>query len=300
MSDSAPQQPFSSSQEPQDFIEKPKRGLNAPTPAMRRGRNRLACFFLAMLTVIPLLCCCFFLMMVTLVANTTDNSERNRVTRQETYQVAQDSRGQGDPLTIEIENQVGVIAVYGEERDDILIEAEFTSGGPTVAVSQRNVEAMRVTTTPTEQGYRIEARHQASGQPLSNAAINLEIRIPQNANLQIVNEVGAIRVEDVMIPARLEITNDVGDLDFEGELAPGGNYSLITNVGDIEVDLDDPDGLQVEASSNTGEVNVDLDLRGRGEQADEVGGRITGAIGEGDPTGTLQVRTEVGNVALGD
>jgi hypothetical protein len=99
---------------------------------------------------------------------------------------------------------------------------------------------------------------------------DIALQLPDSIDLQVVNDVGDIRVEDVgnlsvetnvgninvsRITGTVNLRSDVGDINLDNAVE---NMKVKTRIGDISIKLDDPLRAALEATNDVGDIKLNL------------------------------------------
>jgi len=140
-------------------------------------------------------------------------------------------------------------------------------------------------------------------------AINFDVAVPPQANLQLSTNAGNISVENIagQITLRsdagtLQATNvalrgksrlktDLGTITFSGSLASTGNYELTTDVGTINATLSADSTFDLNAKTDVGTVSTNLPL------SQPQRNKASGTVGVG-PYPKLKVKTDLGTITI--
>ncbi len=87
--------------------------------------------------------------------------------------------------------------------------------------------------------------------------VDLTITVPENVELVLQNNTGAINISEVKARA-LDIQSNTGSITFDGEIGPDPSqtFSIQTNTGTITVSLPAKTSAKLDARSDTGSVTV--------------------------------------------
>lgn len=221
----------------------------------------------------------------------------------------------GPSPRVAVDLTVGSVDVTVGESAEVAVEATIRGYG----ITQRDAEeALRsVTFEAAQEGSTVTVR---GGWPVQarwrgrSPSIDVRITVPPGANLEIVVDVGEVRISrvqgdvavqadvgrvelvDVQPSRSLAVRTNVAEIHLHGPLAAGANYTLTSNVGAIRVLLPADSAFTVDASSNVGRVEVAFPVDGQVSPA-PVGGAVRGTVGQA-PTATLTLRSDIGAITV--
>ena len=140
-------------------------------------------------------------------------------------------------------------------------------------------------------------------------AINFEVAVPPQANLQLTTnfgsisvqnvagqitlhaDAGTIRADQVTLQGKSRLKTDAGSIDFSGSLDPAGNYELSTNLGTIDATLAADASFELTAKTDLGTITTDPSL------PQQQHNRVNGTIGNG-PYPRLKLKTDLGTISV--
>jgi hypothetical protein len=213
-----------------------------------------------------------------------------------------------------IVNTVGDITV--EEDDEVEVDVVYRS-------NRRNASVPETLQADYDEANRtlriIGVDPKLSQSERRNLSADISVSVPENVQVEVVNDVGDVNVTDVA-SVRLETNvgdihavdisgatsafSDVGDIRLENVL---GAVETRTNTGDITIDLGEPLEANVTAQSDVGDITLELpddsnvtitatsdtrDLSGDLEKVTSNEGRLRLGSGEFE----VELRTNVGGV----
>jgi hypothetical protein len=280
-------------------VEKPKnQPLSAP-PLQPSSKSPLLRFFLLIFVGCPMLCCLVGCVCVGLVTVFAGVSEHNRVTERsnEVLEVSDP-----DNVTLEVTNEVGQTRIRGtEDTNQIEVEIVKSATGFSRDDARATLNQLDVVVEKDGDRYLITVTDRDdSGNPFSDASVDLLITVPRSLNLIITSEVGEMSVRDVNIRDQLQLTSDVGKIEFEGTIGPEGEHRITSNVGEIDIEVSADSSFRLDASTDVGEIEVDLDLASPINSQDGPTHSVTGIYGNASTNATLTLRTDVGKITLDD
>ena len=130
--------------------------------------------------------------------------------------------------------------------------------------------------------------------------VDLRITLPiEIATLLVETNVGTLTGEGVIITKKLDLTNDVGSIEFYGTLTEG-SHTIKSNVGAVQVTLSRNSSVEIDAKSDVGDITVDTDLlTNQDKRSVGAGQTLTGTYGTDDPAaGTLSITSDVGSIEI--
>jgi hypothetical protein len=107
---------------------------------------------------------------------------------------------------------------------------------------------------------------------------------------------GDISLREVTLAGSSYATNNAGNIDVTGALAPGASFAARDNAGNVTATMPRETSARLTASTNAGDLNVDAGWPitiSRGAAGGSASGDLTP-----NPTGTLILETNAGNVSL--
>jgi hypothetical protein len=159
-----------------------------------------------------------------------------------------------------------------------------------------NPNNVPVTSNQSPDGNTITVNVQDSGQ----GSADLNVVVPQNANLQVTTTSGDLNVTGVDGPMTLQtssgnisaandaisgsssLTTDSGDINFDGTISTNGTYQFQTNSGNIDLAVPSTPGFNLNASTQSGSINpngftgVSVQVNGSAS-----GSKVNGNVGGG-------------------
>ena len=106
--------------------------------------------------------------------------------------------------------------------------------------------------------------------------VDLNVTVPANANLQIHTETGSIDVSGVsgtmslstttgsisanqgVLSGQSTLQTNEGSINFDGSIAPSGNYQFSSDSGSVDVTLPASSSFHVDATTNRGSIDSDF------------------------------------------
>ncbi len=272
-----------------------------PRPAARRSSPSpvlVGCG--AVLIIVAVACCVLPILFVGGFGTLAAVVEGNTVTERSTAQLAiQDA----DEITLVVTNDVGDIRIQGDDRDDIEVEIEKRASGLSDNAARDGLNDIQVDVRREGDRYIIETHGVGdNAELLENRSVALRIFVPERAmSITVTNNVGDVSLRDVVIDQQLDLSLNVGDLDFEGEISNGGEHRISLNVGDVGIQLDNDSNVALDAATDVGDISTDLVLRDLRRDEDGPASNLTATYGEArEQVAALRIRLNVGDITLED
>ncbi|MBZ0308886.1 MAG: hypothetical protein K8I82_22655, partial [Anaerolineae bacterium] len=211
---------------------------------------------------------------------------------------------ESDDVNLRIENAVGDIKINGSRSaNDIEIELELKATGMTEERAKERLDNITYEVERDGDVYYIrvdEDKDTGFLNKIGNSHINITVTVPEILNVTVTNNVGDIDISNVVIDDKLDLTTDVGEVSFAGQIGPKGDHSITTSVGAIEVRVTRDSSFHLEASSDVGDVKTDLDLANDRSNQEVVSQQVEGDYGSDSPEATLTLVSEVGEIKIRD
>jgi hypothetical protein len=212
--------------------------------------------------------------------------------------------------TIVINDPNGTVKVTeGQSNSDIIVQP--VNGNNFFG----NPNNLPITSNQSSDGNTINVNAPGSGQ----GSVDLNVVVPQNANLQLITNSGDISVNGVdgqltltTNSGSINASNDVmsgqstmktnsGDITFNGTIGTTGTYQFLTNSGTVDLTVPSTPGFHLDASTNSGTINRN-DLPGVNVQNDNSGSgqKVNGDVGAGSQSQAAKVTitTDNGDINL--
>lgn len=141
-------------------------------------------------------------------------------------------------------------------------------------------------------------------------AVDFDITVPAQANLQLTANAGNILVENVVgqmvlkadagtirasqvtLEGRSRLKTNLGTIHFNGSLSPSGDYEMATDLGSVNARLPVNASFNLDAKTDLGSVNTNLPLsRIKRDKA-------SGQVGNGPAYPRLRLKTDLGSVSV--
>jgi len=211
----------------------------------------------------------------------------------------------GAQPTIIVNSKAGAIRLHTGEEGEVKIVA--TKRG--YIFNQRLNSDAQIWYNQDNTKNTVSARVD-SWRPFGKNAIDFDITVPVQANLQITAnagnivvqnvtgqmvlkaDVGAIRAEQVVLSGRSRLRANLGTIYFTGSLDPSGDYDMTTDLGSVNANLPDDASFHLEAKTDVGAVNTNLIL---GMQKRD---KASGNVGTGPNYPRLRLKTDMGSVSV--
>lgn len=274
---------------------------------VRRRRTRwpffllLGCFLLCCICVIGPICA-----LATGIATFASVFENSKVTASDVERVAID---EDEIITLEVDNSVGDIRIQRGSSDEIVVNYTKTARSFTKELARNALNAIsltvdqpsadRVVITAVQEQDEFFCGNQDGGDFFCGSQkVDMTISVPEELYLDITNNVGDVRIDNVL--ARdLQVTTNTGDVHFDGELGVVGDFNIETNVGDIVMVLPGDTFIDVSADTDVGDLDFsDFDVSA-GNREPGPSSSWRGTLGDGNETPpTLQLVTNVGDITI--
>jgi hypothetical protein len=203
-------------------------------------------------------------------------------------------------VNLQVVNEVGTISIRGEE-DAQEIEVEIIRRASGFSKNRAQDLLNQITVDVHQEGnqYIVEvndAEHDFAF--FEHRSVELRITVPETLNVDVTSNVGTVSVRDVAIVDALNLTSEVGAIEFEGRIGPEGIHTITSNVGAVEIEVNDESGFMLDARTDVGGVDNDLELENPIHTQDGAGESFVGQYGEGDAT--LTITANVGGISIKD
>ncbi len=270
-------------------------------PSEPRPRNNSVFRGCMLLGCAVMFLCCFSIFGlsagVAALGATVDANEQKVV---KTERLAVDS----DDVNLVVENYVGNIKINGSRSaDDIEVKLELKATGMTEDRAKERLDHITYEVERDGDTYRVlaeESDETGFWDKIGNSSVNITITVPEELNITVTNDVGGIDINNVIVRDQLDLTTDVGEVSFSGQIGPKGEHSITTSVGAIEVRVTRDSSFHLEASSDVGDVQTDLDLTNDRSNQEVVSQQVEGDYGSENPQATLTLVSDVGEIKIRD
>ena len=210
----------------------------------------------------------------------------------------------GAQPTIVINNKAGSIRLHAGQEGQVGIT--MTKRG--FLFSQRWDRDSQVWYNQ-DQGTNTVSARVDHWRPFGKNAIDFDIVVPPQANLELITNAGTVSVQNVAGQMKLEsdagtitasqvtlsgrsrLKTDAGTITFDGGLDPSGDYELTTDLGTIDVTLPAGTSFNLDAKTDLGTVTTNFPI----SQPQKSKGY--GQVGVG-PYPRLKVKTDLGSVRV--
>lgn len=143
--------------------------------------------------------------------------------------------------------------------------------------------------------------------PFGKNAINFDVVVPSQANLQLSTNAGNIAIENiagqitlssdagilqathVALQGKSRLKTDLGTITFSGSLDPAGSYELTTDLGTINASLSADSSFELAAKTDLGNVTTNFPL------SQPQRNKAYGTVGTG-PYPKLKIETDLGTI----
>lgn len=252
--------------------------------------------------LIFVLCCVLPVGGLVTVAVLASISDSNKLTDRttETLPIADPER-----ITLDVRNEVGETQIVADaDATEITIEIGKTATGLSDGAAKDNLAKLKAEVRQEGDRYIVDASGDTGGflggLSFGENTIDLRITVPTDiATMLIETNVGLLKVDGVVITQKLDLTNDVGSVEFYGTLTEG-SHTIKSNVGAVQVTLTRNSSVEIDAKSDVGDITVDTGmLTNQDKRSVGAGQTLTGTYGEDDPAaGTLTIASDVGSIEL--
>ena len=199
------------------------------------------------------------------------------------------------PTTVTIDNPVGSITVIGGAADEVSVSATMSARGSTrqraeaavdravIELSQKRRDAVQVTGRVTGLSAMGES-----------PTIDMTVRIPRLAAVEIDADVGSVVVRDVR--GSVQVKMNVGQVEIE-DLTMLDDCTIRVDVGGIGVQLPSDSSFRLDARAGIGSVSCGFATLDTDRDRDVPGSRLRGQVGA-DPSVILTIEANIGDVVI--
>lgn len=204
-------------------------------------------------------------------------------------------------VRIHLINRSGTVTVEGWNRQEVAITASLDA--PAAAVMPQNIEGT----------IFVNLVRDNQGRDVGN--VNFNIRVPHTASVDIETLIGNLKVSNVrggLVRAHIssegdiELTNinayavsaqnGIGNIFFDGDLTPGGNYRFASVRGDINLRIPFTSSFKLVATApSTRNISLGSFSNGGMNYLGD-GRRVVGKFGDG--SSTLTVTNQRGSISF--
>lgn len=276
---------------------------------MMEGRT---CGILALLALggLAAICICG-IVLVSVTGASVGLSEQARVTETISTELPVEQ-----PASLTSNNRVGDISISAGDTDAIRVQATKEARAFIGAWAQDTLDSIDVRAEGSGNAARITV-DVPTDLRLRSARVDFEIVVPQNMNLDIVNNVGEISVLgttgslrlrsnvgdidllDITVRDEYDVEADVGDIEFEGQLPEdAGTTMLRTNVGEINVSLPEDSSFMLDAETSVGDITSEFELQDRQADQEGPGQMLKGFVNTTANGVQLVLRTDTGDITV--
>lgn len=218
------------------------------------------------------------------------------------------------PASLTINNRVGDISISVGDTDVIQVQATKEARAVLGSWAQDTLQRINVRAESSGDTAQITV-DMPTGLRLRSASVDFEIVVPQNVNLDIVNNVGDISVTETAGSLRLrnnvgditisnvtvreeyDVEADVGDIELEGQLGEdAGTLLLRTRVGGIVVSLPEDSRFTLDAETSVGDITSEFDLQDRQADQKGPGQTLKGSVNTTATDVDVVLRTDTGDI----
>jgi hypothetical protein len=220
--------------------------------------------------------------------------------------------GNGGRLDVDLE--IGDVRVEATDADAIVVAGRISARGRDEADAEANLKRVRFEMKRDGQTIRIESDTDAPVGGWHDAApvVDVTVQVPRRTALALTVDVGDVRVEgtssdadiqtqvgrvvvrDVAVAHRLSVQTSVAEIEFDGALVDGAEYTFHSGVGAISLRLPSDSSYGLDARSGLGAVDVDFHVDGSDAQP-PLGRTVRGAVNGGGDT-TVTAESDIGAV----
>ena len=204
----------------------------------------------------------------------TDGTVRVQATLRKPDDVEYETGQEGDTISVEAKEKSRGIFNFGESPG---ADIEITAPSNT-----------RVELRTSNGRVEVYGMHQSGTVRTSNGKIVMEDVM---GDFDISTSNGAVTI--TLASGTFDVETSNGRIEFDGELAPGGNNRMTTSNGSVEIKLQGTPSVKLDASSGNGSVTTRLPILTT-SPGDER--HLVGTIGDGDAE--LFVSTSNGSVTI--
>lgn len=209
-------------------------------------------------------------------------------------------------FTLTVDNAVGETHILGDPAaEDLQIEIIRTAAGLSDSDVQKHLDQLEVEITEGDSNEWIISANQDADDDFwstfvfGEQKIELRITVPAEfAQIFAKTDVGELIVRDVTVTEKLDLTNNIGSIEFWGTLNTG-DHRIESNIGAVVVRLASNSSVEIEATSDIGDISVDEGiLREEDKIEDTTGGELFGIFGEAEPTAQLAIISNIGAIEI--
>lgn len=199
------------------------------------------------------------------------------------------------PVLLDITNKVGDIHIIGTDEERVSVQAVMRGYGDTRAVAEEMVNKVTAEIQQTEDNQIRLVGSIPHGPRVGNSPeVDWTVRVPRQVQLQIRNNVGEVRIENVA--GSIQVTGDVGDISVKG-FTLTADSQLTANVGDISISLPRDSEFTLDATTGVGNVRSEFHTAAEPGDRRAPGSALKGTVGD-NPQSTLKVQADVGDITI--
>lgn len=220
-------------------------------------------------------------------------------------------------VTLALDNRVGEITILSGGSREIRVNYTKFAYAESKTKAQDKLSQIEIKLEQDGDRVRVYTIDSSPRDHSQSNKVDFEITVPETINLNVKQDVGDIRVEDIQAPDTLRVeskvgqitlsdvqapdsmklSTDTGEIDFEGTLA--GDGAISTKVGAIRVELPQDAALEVNAQTKVGKVTVsDFDTRNVQNERVVVSERWRGTLGQGEASAELILKADTGDISI--
>jgi hypothetical protein len=212
-----------------------------------------------------------------------------------------------------IRNQVGSVSVVAGEVNQVTVQATKEVRSISQEAAQSELEAITVQMEQNGNSVSVQVDLGQSIPSFAHRSVRLLVTVPEHADLDVDVKVGKLHTYGLTGQVQAQIATGqaelrrvtladdshllvhTGQVDLDGELRAGASLQVKMNVGSAELRLPAATYAHLDASTNIGHIEVygwPVAVR-----RSFLGAYASGDMG-GEPTGALNVQTDVGSVSV--
>lgn len=271
--------------------------IGMPTESKKSSRNPIILGCGLLVAAIALCCCLPVMVLGGGAVALTAISESNKVT--ETTEEVLPISDDGD-VNLEVNNLVGSVNIQGRNVDEIQVDIKKEARAISESQARERLDDIQVDVRRDGNRYIIDVTGNNDSGLFDNLSVDLDITVPEDVNVVVNSDVGSIHLKDVRIVDNLDLSSDVGSIEFEGTISNPGTYQMYTSVGSIDVRVSNDSRFSVDARTNVGTIQNSLTLTDSDNTRDTVSSTLRGDYGGSNPQAILTLTSDVGSISLRD
>lgn len=221
------------------------------------------------------------------------------------------------PATLTVNNQVGDITVQSGDTDVIQVQATKEASAFLGTWADDLLQDIEVRTESAGSSARIVVDAPTELR-LGSTSVALTVTVPEQTSLDIVNNVGDVRISgtegdlrlrsnvgeitlrDVTIHEDYDVGADVGDIRFSGRLPEQqGQVLLQTNVGEVIVAVPEDSSFALDAETDVGDITTSFEVQDRQPTDGNPPGEVLMGFVNTEANGVqLILRTDTGDIEI--